>query len=150
MLTHTNIVAQGVSVRVFFHPLTIHDAPCLRMRLWSLRVHLSLVSFLLPPHLQCCHRRGLKTNALSSCGHSDRPTTRARCRTKSRSSSRAPLGSKQRREKGTGECHVHERSALAQRKPERPAIRQEGRPKTRLGQMMHLCCPTERPTIAIC
>ena len=70
MCSH-HIVAQGVSVRVSFHPHAIHDVTCLSVR-WSFLVSFSPVSLLLPPllflilpvlcpalHPQCCHRRGL-------------------------------------------------------------------------------------------
>ena len=71
---HTHIVAQGVSVRISPHPHAIHDVTCLNVRLLSLRFRLFPVSLPLLPclfhcllvlcpahHLQCRHRRGLKT-----------------------------------------------------------------------------------------
>ena len=71
-------LAHVITVRISLHPHPIHDVICLSVRLLSLRVCLSLFS--LPPlpflshsllvlcpahHLQCCHRRGLKTTALT-------------------------------------------------------------------------------------
>ena len=77
LCTH-HIVAQGVSVRISLHPHAIHDVTCLSVRLLSLRVCLFPVSLSLLPclfhslpvlcpahHLQCRHRRGLKTTALT-------------------------------------------------------------------------------------
>ena len=68
-----HIVAQGVSGAHSFHPHAIHDVICLSVRCWSSFCLPSLLLFLfhcLPVlcsahQLQCRHRRGLKTIALT-------------------------------------------------------------------------------------
>ena len=75
---HTHLVVQGVFGAHSFHLHAIHDVTCLSVRLLSFRVCLFPVSLPLLPclfhclpllcpahHLQCRHRRGLKTTALT-------------------------------------------------------------------------------------
>ena len=77
VITLTSVLF-GVSVRISLHPHAIHDVTCLSVRVLSLRVCLSPVSLPLLPflfhslpvlclahHLQCRHRRELKTTALT-------------------------------------------------------------------------------------